>query len=176
MHWTYPLPARVVGAKNIYTLHDLVPLRLPHTTLDRKRRYLQLMRRLTASADHIVTVSEASRRDIIDLLKVPEHRVTNTYQAVSVPHEVAAKSDAELRLELQRSFGLEAGGYYLFFGAIEPKKNVGRLIQAYLASGVKAPLLIVGKRAWKSRQELRLLNLEGAIGRSGDVTKGRRTP
>jgi hypothetical protein len=29
MHWTYPVPIRVVGSKNIYTIHDLVPLRLP---------------------------------------------------------------------------------------------------------------------------------------------------
>jgi glycosyltransferase involved in cell wall biosynthesis len=46
----------------------------------------------------------------------------------------------------------------LFFGAIEPKKNVGRLIEAYLASKVETPLLIVGKIGWKSEQELRLLN------------------
>ena len=30
------MPVRVKGAKNIYTLHDLVPLRLPYTTLDNK--------------------------------------------------------------------------------------------------------------------------------------------
>ena len=58
---------------------------------------------------------------------------------------------------MRGSFGLEPGQYWLFFGAIEPKKNVGRLIQAYLASGVEAPLVIVGKKAWQSEQELRLL-------------------
>src|SRR5215213_4154406 len=62
-----------------------------------------------------------------------------------------------VRAEVQGSFGLTAGQYWLFFGAIEPKKNVGRLIQAYLASGVPGPLVIVGKRAWKSDEELRLL-------------------
>lgn len=29
MHWTYPVPLRVEGSRNIYTIHDLVPLRLP---------------------------------------------------------------------------------------------------------------------------------------------------
>ena len=29
MHWTYPVPVRLEGARNIYTIHDLVPLRLP---------------------------------------------------------------------------------------------------------------------------------------------------
>ncbi|HWU02936.1 MAG TPA: glycosyltransferase family 1 protein, partial [Novosphingobium sp.] len=39
MHWTYPVPLRLAGARNIYTLHDLVPLKLPHTTLDNKAYY-----------------------------------------------------------------------------------------------------------------------------------------
>ncbi|RYD18446.1 MAG: glycosyltransferase family 1 protein, partial [Lysobacteraceae bacterium] len=39
MHWTYPLPLRVAGARNIYTLHDLVPLRLPRASLEDKRYY-----------------------------------------------------------------------------------------------------------------------------------------
>ncbi len=37
MHWTYPLALAARGARNVYTLHDLVPLRLPYTTLDNKR-------------------------------------------------------------------------------------------------------------------------------------------
>src|SRR5690606_15013617 len=65
-HWTYPLPLRVTGAPNIYTLHDLVPLRLPYTTLDRKSRYLKLVRWICKTAHHIVTVSECSKRDIVE--------------------------------------------------------------------------------------------------------------
>ena len=157
MHWTYPLPLRAVGARNIYTLHDLVPLRLPYTTLDNKRRYFRLNRRLGQQADHIVTVSEASRRDIISLLGVPEERVTNTYQAVDIPRKFTEAPAQAVADEVRGSFGLEPGGYWLFFGAIEPKKNVGRMIQAFLASGVEGPLVIVGKKAWKSEEELRLM-------------------
>ncbi len=157
MHWTYPLPLYVPKARNLYTLHDLVPLRLPFTTLDTKKRYLRLHMRLRRTADHLVTVSENSRRDIINLLGVPEDRVTNTYQAVHIPDRLRNLPADQLRAEVEGSFGLTCGNYFLFFGAIEPKKNVGRLIQAYLASGVEAPLVIVGKKAWKSEQELRLL-------------------
>ncbi|MDB5371667.1 MAG: glycosyl transferase family 1 [Belnapia sp.] len=157
MHWTYPLPLRAIGTRNIYTLHDLVPLRLPYTTLDNKRRYYRMNRRIGRDADHIVTVSEASRRDIIGLLGVPEERVTNTYQAVDIPSAFTAMPMADVAAEVRGSFGLEAGGYWLFFGAIEPKKNVGRMIQAFLASGVDGPLVIVGKKAWKSEDELRLM-------------------
>lgn len=157
MHWTYPLALKVRGARNVYTMHDLVPLRLPYTTLDNKRSYYRLVRMLGRRADHIVTVSEASKRDIVTLLGIPEERVSNTYQAVDIPMRYAGKPIPDVQAEIEGTFGLGYKRYFLFFGAIEPKKNVGRLIEAYLASGVKDPLVIVGKQAWKSEEELRLL-------------------
>jgi glycosyltransferase involved in cell wall biosynthesis len=157
-HWTYPLPLRVPGARNIYTMHDLVPLRLPYTTLDNKRFYYKLHRTLANRADHIVTVSEASKRDIINLLGVPEHKVTNTYQAVDIPAKYANKPADVVKMEVEGTFNIKYKEYMLFFGAIEPKKNVGRLIEAYLASKIDTPLVIVGKLAWKSEQDMRLLN------------------
>jgi glycosyltransferase involved in cell wall biosynthesis len=156
-HWTYPLPIRVKGVPNIYTLHDLVPLRLPYSTLDKKDRYLRLIRWIARTADHIVTVSEASRRDLIEVAGIHPDRVTNTYQAVVIPDKYKQKPDAVVRNEVQGMFGLKHKDYYLFFGSIEPKKNVGRLIEGYLASGVDAPLVIVGAQSWKSENELRPL-------------------
>lgn len=156
-HWTYPLPIRAKGAPNIYTLHDLVPLRLPYSTLDKKDRYLALIRWIGRTADHIVTVSEASRRDLIEVAGIAPERVTNTYQAVTIPDQYARKPEAAVRGEIEGMFGLEFKNYYLFFGSIEPKKNVGRLIEGYLASGVEGPLVIVGAQSWKSEDELRPL-------------------
>ncbi|WP_270938046.1 glycosyltransferase family 4 protein [Falsiroseomonas oryzae] len=157
MHWTYPVPLAAEGMPNIYTIHDLVPLRLPFTTLDNKKRYLGTVRGIAERAAHIVTVSEASRRDVINLLGVPEAKVTNTYQAVEMPDVATLKPEAMVRDELQGFFGLGWQSYFLFFGAIEPKKNVGRLIEAHLASGSPHPLVICGKQAWNSHKELALL-------------------
>jgi glycosyltransferase involved in cell wall biosynthesis len=157
MHWTYPVPVRVKGAKNIYTLHDLVPLQLPYTTLDNKFLYLKLMKLIAREADHIVTVSENSKRDIVALLGVPENKVTNTYQAVDIPSSYLRRSIEELKGELEGSFNVQYKNYVLSYGAIEPKKNVGRIIEAYLASNIGKPLVIAGASAWKSDQELRLL-------------------
>jgi glycosyltransferase involved in cell wall biosynthesis len=157
MHWTYQVPLRVKGVPNIYTLHDLVPLRLPYATLDHKRRQYRMLTRIAREAAHIVTVSEASKRDIMSLLGVPEERITNTYQAVDIPRKFSEKPEDVARAEIEGSFGLGWKGYFLFFGAIEPKKNVGRLIEAFLASGSDLPLVILGKKAWQSKEELRLL-------------------
>lgn len=157
MHWTYPLPVRVQGAANIYTLHDLVPLKLPYASADNKRYYYKLMRQVVRRADRIVTVSEASRRDIIEFFPAAEPKIVNTYQAVRVPDAVKQENPDELAAALRSIFNLHYKGYFLFFGAIEPKKNVNRLIEAYLSLATQTPLVIVGRRVWGSEQELRLI-------------------
>lgn len=157
MHWTYPVPVRMAGTKNVYTLHDLVPLRLPYATLDNKRSYWRLIREIARTADHIVTVSEASKTDINSLFAVDPDRLTNTYQAVKVPATLRTTSDAEIADTVRGVFNLPYQGYFLFFGAVEPKKNVGRLIEAYLSLATETQLVIVGTKAWQADEELRLL-------------------
>ena len=157
-HWTYPLPIRVRGAPNLYTMHDLVPLKLPYTTLDVKQRYYKLIRLLADKADHIVTVSEHSRRDIIDLIGIPEDKVTNTYQSVSIPAKYRDKPEVEVAREVEGVTGFDYKNYFLFWGSLEPKKNIGRMIEAYMASEVATPLVIIGAQAWKAQSELALLN------------------
>jgi glycosyltransferase involved in cell wall biosynthesis len=150
-HCTYQLPLRAKSACNVYTIHDLVPLRLPFTTLDNKRQMFRLLKKIAAKADHIVTVSENSKRDIIEFLDIDERRITNTYQAVSFPKEDIERPEATIAEQLTGSFGLELHGYLLFFGALEPKKNVDRLIDAYLASGVDVPLVVVAGEGWANQ-------------------------
>ena len=170
MHWTYPLPILLEGARNIYTIHDLVPLRLPHTTLDNKQNYFRLIDRCLRWGDHICTVSETSRQDIIDLFPADPDRVTNTYQSFAPPAQTLALSDAEVADQVRGLFGLEPQGYFLYFGAIEPKKNVGRLLEAYLTAGFETPMVVVSARSWKNEAETRLLNPAGATdGRAQNV-------
>lgn len=157
-HATRPTPLRIPGCPNIYTLHDIVPLRLPYTTMDDKKLYLGIIRELCRTADHIVTVSEFSRQDIIKLTGIGESRITNTYQSVSLPQEILDRSQTYVERDLQLSFGLDAGSYFLFLGALEPKKNVSRLIDAYVASGSVLPLIIAGGEGWMNKAEIEKIN------------------
>ncbi|MEQ5788192.1 glycosyltransferase family 4 protein [Erythrobacter sp. NFXS35] len=156
-HWTYPLPVKMPGAANIYTLHDLVPLRLPYTTADRKKTYLALCQRIAREADHIVTVSEHSRTDIIRILGVEEARVTNLYQSTDIAALVDGVPREQIAREVEGLLGVAMRGYYLFFGALEPKKNLARLLEAHLASGSPHPLVIVGAPGWGSERDVALL-------------------
>ncbi len=164
MHWTYPVPIRLEGARNIYTLHDLVPLKLPYATLDDKDVYRGVMEGCVRGAAHLCTVSESSRADVIEQFGVAPHAITNTYQTAPKPQLGSLADDQQA---IEGIFGLPYRGYLLYFGAIEPKKNIGRVIEAYLSLQTTMPLVIVGARAWQSDGELRLMPGGGADGSPG---------
>ncbi len=156
-HWTTPLPLYARRAANVYTVHDLIPLKLPHTTLDDKKQYHELMTSVVRRADLLLAVSETTRQDIITMLGVDERKVITTYQAVAPP-KGEQKSMDDLANELATLHGLGLKEYFLFFGAVEPKKNVSRLIQAYLESRVSSPLVVVAGRDWLAQEDLALLS------------------
>jgi glycosyltransferase involved in cell wall biosynthesis len=157
LHCTYQMPLRAKSSCNVYTIHDLVPLRLPFTTLDNKRLTYRLLRKIAAEADHIVTVSENSKRDIVKLLGVPEERITNTYESVDFPRELTERPDEVVAEQLRGSYRLDLKDYLLFYGALEPKKNIARLIDAYLLSAVDIPLVITGAGGWGNHAEAKML-------------------
>lgn len=160
LHCTYPLPITVKKSVNVYTIHDLVPLRLPYLTEDDKRYHYKMLRSLVRKADHIITVSETSRADIVKVLGVDEKRVSNIYQAVHVPDKLREKPDDVVADELAGIFRLDWKKYFLFFGAFEPKKNISRLIDAYLSAKVNLPLIIVGAPGWKGAETQQLIEEE----------------
>ena len=152
-HMTYPVPVDVKGARSmVVTIHDLIPLRLPYTTLDNKVELLRRHRKVAAQADLIFTVSEASKRDIVELLGIDPDKIAITRQ----PSRFAPLTAPERREQgrILGRFGLSAGAYILFVGAIEPKKNLGRLLRAYLEADLDVPLVIAGPRAWMADEEI----------------------
>jgi len=170
-HWTYPAPIWAVGAKNIYTIHDIVPLRLPYTTRDNKANFLRLINTIIKKSDHICTVSEHSKQDLIDVLQAPESKITNTYQTAKIPEKYLSCDIIDVITDISGAYGLKHKDYFLFFGAIEPKKNVGRIIEAFLSSDVKSPLILASGSGWMSKPELRMILDDNHISNSEDDCK-----
>lgn len=166
-HLTTPLPLFGRGVVNICTFHDIIPLVLPHSTTDNKLKYKNLCTTILNKYDHIVSVSEKTKEDIVHTFGISEEKITTTYQDVYVPADVVGMSDAEIDEALVRIFGLDYNNYYIYYGAIEPKKNVGRIIEAYLLSGSQRPLVIVGGRRWLEARELGLYDQIKSRGVSG---------
>ena len=154
MHWSYPLPLRFAGLPNLTTVHDLIPLLHPGLTAIPRRRADRMLRRLRRETAHLVTVSEASRREIIAVLGWPASQVTNTWQSVELPGWTEQDAERATRAAAGAA-GLEPGRYLLHVGTVERRKNIARLVEAYLASGVGCPLVLAGPDGWQAKEELR---------------------
>ena len=127
------LPA-LRGCRAVITIHDLAPLRwpehylrLPHARVGHAWEYA-----LARRADAIIAVSEATRRDVIDLLRVPPERVTVIPEAVD--SEFAPPSATEGR-RVAATFGVP-GRYVLYVGQFDPRKNMDGLLAAFARAAV----------------------------------------
>jgi glycosyltransferase involved in cell wall biosynthesis len=148
-HATYPLPITIKGTAKITTIHDLIPLKLPHLTLDNKSFFRALIKESLKESKAIIAVSENTKKDILSLFDYPEERIFVTYQPITF--KSIGKNDS---LILERH-GLQKKNYILFVGAIEPKKNIKKLIEAHQKLKLNLPLVIVGKKAWLWKEELK---------------------
>lgn len=91
MHWAGPAPIVVRGVPNIYTLHDLVPLRFPHFDVETSGRAAQLHAMIARRADLVITTSERSREDLVSILGLPDERISVVYQ-----HSVPPRSSCRM--------------------------------------------------------------------------------
>jgi len=154
LHCTFPMPLRVRSACNTYTIKDLSSLRLPLSTGKNRQKTFRLLKKIADTADHIVTVSETVKRDIVHILKVDDRRVTNTYQAVTLPQKYLARSERAVENYLDSLYHLEMNGYIIVITTFESKNDIGRLIREVLSSGVNIPLVLVIARGYHDREEL----------------------
>ncbi|EIJ34268.1 glycosyltransferase family 4 protein [Thiothrix nivea] len=148
LHLTCPLPISMPGVKTVMTAHDIIPLVLPHSTDMNLKHYRRLMATALGNSDMIFCISEKTRDDLRQWFGIPDSRMHLTYQAVNIPQKYRQLQEAEVSVFLENNFGLDYKGYFLFFGAIEPKKNVSRVIDAMRMARTDLPLVIAGKDGW----------------------------
>ena len=136
----------------VSTIHDLSFEHLPETFTRRSRAQLRLTVRGTARrAAVILTLSEFSRRDIIETYAVDPERVLVT-PAAAPTNFAPVENETELK-DIRERYGIKAN-YLLSLGSIQPRKNLARLIEAYALlrtsrAGDQLPqLVIAGKRGW----------------------------
>jgi glycosyltransferase involved in cell wall biosynthesis len=150
----------------VVSIHDLSFEHLPQTFLRRSRTQLRLTVRHSARrADHILTLSEHTRADVIDTYKIDPEKVTAIPLAAPT-HFAPVTDDKELQ-RVRHTYVID-GDYVLCVGSIQPRKNLVRLIKAYASlrgnnPGTNFPkLVIVGKRGWLYDETLRTLEETGA--------------
>jgi glycosyltransferase involved in cell wall biosynthesis len=140
------LPLRSVPT--VLTVHDLIFRHLPEHHKSLNRRYLNLTLPLYCRrANHIIAISECTRRDVMTAYDLPPEKVTVIYEAAD-PRFCPQTRDRVTTV--RQHYGLPEQ-YILFVGTIEPRKNLTRLLRAFEAvhrEGLCDALVIVGKRGW----------------------------
>ena len=127
----------------VLTVHDLAFKRFPETAPQTTRWWLRRLDRAVARAARILVPSEATRRDLTELLGVDPGRVAVTPLAVD-PAVYRPAPAAEVE-RVRRVFGL-AGPFILFVGGIEPRKNLARLVESFgrLPADLDVGLVLAG--------------------------------
>jgi glycosyltransferase involved in cell wall biosynthesis len=168
---TLPLTRGLVPT--VITIHDLADLRV------RKYGFLRTMYRWAVNyiaanvADHVLTVSENSKRDILRTLKIPPDKVTVTY--VGVDNRFRVRDRGECRFHIRKCYGIDSE-FLLATGGFSRNKNTGNLMLAFkelLRSGIQLPLVITGHgRREEKRQivrQIKELQLEDSVVLTGYV-------
>ncbi len=135
----------------VATLHDALPIKYPEWCSARLRGAKNWMQRKAAQkADHVIALSQFAIAELVECFGIDEQRIS------VVPCGVDAHwfdpVDGELLAATLRTHGVRAG-YFLFVGTLQPRKNIERLLDAYLAlpAAVRGArqLVIVGARGWR---------------------------
>ncbi|TLX59276.1 glycosyltransferase family 1 protein [Stutzerimonas nosocomialis] len=138
--------------KSVATFHDLSPFTWAHCHAPQRVRYLQKeLGKTLERADALITDSEYTRRELSEYFCWPSERIHAVPLASS--DEFRPRSADVLREALAR-FGLEPGGYSLFVGTLEPRKNIETLLDAYgrlpLPLRTRWPLVLAGYQGWRN--------------------------
>ncbi len=143
------IPPHKPSCKSVITVHDLAFLLYPHFLTRESARYYGHIDQAVRWTDHIISVSESTKRDTIQYLGVSEDKITVVYEAAN---PIFCPIDrAEARQQVRNRHGVDAP-YILFVSTIEPRKNVPTLIRAVwqLLECYKADvhLVLAGGKGW----------------------------
>jgi glycosyltransferase involved in cell wall biosynthesis len=173
-HFQYVAPP-LCPCPTIVTVHDISYEHFPEYFNPLQRARMRLLIPLSARrAAEVLTVSEYSRRDIIDRYGIPEERVTVTYNGVSEAFHVQSPEEA---LAATASFKIDRP-FILGVGNLQARKNLLRLIRAYArlrdSGDCDHDLFLVGQAAWKGHQiqsEVVRLGITQFVRRTGYVSE-----
>jgi len=125
----YVLPA-LIPCKAVVTIHDCIHLRFPQY-LPNRLGYAYARASMwiaTHRSNRVLTVSEASKRDILKYFHVPERKIDVIYNGIDERFGEIPSPDEVLRVRERYQLN---NPFVLYAGNIKPHKNLERLIEAF---------------------------------------------
>jgi glycosyltransferase involved in cell wall biosynthesis len=119
--------APVVHPHQVITIHDAAIFRTPEAYTAIYRNYYKVLQRVLArKAEHLITVSQFSRRELIECLCIPVEKISTTWN--SGEHILGISRDNSI---LEKHGFLHSRSYVLGVGSRNVNKNLNRLVEAF---------------------------------------------
>jgi len=133
----------------VSTIHDLAILKFPETAhpkiLKMHQKSWKILKKRKA---HVIAVSKATKKDIVELLQIPAKKIHVIYEALPRETTQIANNLSEEKFEkIKDRLNLDKP-YLLFVGTREPRKNLERLIKAWEPLSETHNLIIAGEKGW----------------------------
>ncbi|NCX95988.1 MAG: glycosyltransferase family 1 protein [Chitinophagia bacterium] len=131
-------------------VHDLAFEHYPEHYVPSQRFYWRHFSPLFAQkATHIATVSSFTKQDLVERYGIAPGKIDVVYNGA---HPLYRPLSHEERNEVKQQY-TQGCEYFVFAGAIHPRKNILNLLQAFVAfkkhQRTQMKLVIVGRNAWK---------------------------
>jgi glycosyltransferase involved in cell wall biosynthesis len=138
-----PIGIHKSGIRSVVTIHDLIFLRHPefYHWVDTKI-YAWKFRQTMKEADHVIAISECTKRDILYYSDIDEQKISIVYQ--SFAPRFSAEVSEEQRMQVRSAYQLPQR-YILNVGSIEARKNILQAVQALPLLPEDVALVIVGR-------------------------------
>lgn len=154
------------GVPVIATVMDAIPLIHPEWIRQNLKSLKSwLFARSVRKADHLITISEHSKQDLVTHLGIAPEKISVT--PLGVDPSYFERIETQVRDAVLDKYRLKPG-FFLFVGTLQPRKNLPRVLEAFqsLPASVRKtnPLIIVGRDGWANEElipKLRKLEDQG---------------
>jgi glycosyltransferase involved in cell wall biosynthesis len=139
-----PIGIRNTKIKSVVTIHDLIHERYPeqYSPVDVKI-YRKKFQYACKNANKVITVSEQTKKDIIEFYSTPSDKISVTYQSCN-PAFARQLADAQ-KESVRLKYGLPSK-FFLYVGSIVERKNLMNICKAVfiLRNEMEIPLVVIG--------------------------------
>lgn len=149
-NWNLP---PIAHGKMVATVFDMTPFLFPKLHQEKTIQLDKIrLDRIKKYADLVITISQNSKKDFLKFST--KTNVEVIYPGVGENFLLKPKTSGSVL----GKYNLDGGEYILAVGTLEPRKNIKRLINAYLKSRVKQKLVLAGNWGWEGSELSDMIN------------------